>query len=150
MPRRRKPVLCGIRLALRKDSSGRRISVPQILRVGGHRTLLVSPDCVFDASLVPGTCLGRSLDLKGLINKFLESRVTGNLGAIFRLPRYSGTCELWAANLRNFRIADITGQSLPVLAPLLTSVVLWNDLHMVDEGRSLISYGSFYCTFRTA
>jgi hypothetical protein len=36
----------------------------------------VSPDCVFDASLVPGTCLGRFLDLKGLINKFLES---GNL-----------------------------------------------------------------------
>jgi len=52
--------------------------VPQILRVGGHRTLLVS-------------------------------RVTGNLGAIFRLPRYSGTCELWAANLRNFRIADHPG-----------------------------------------
>jgi hypothetical protein len=37
--------------------------------------LLVSSDCVFDASLVPGTCLGRFLDLKGLINKFLGSRV---------------------------------------------------------------------------
>src|SRR5258708_27873416 len=36
--------------------------------------LLISPDCVFDASLVPGTCPGRFLDLKGLINKFLESR----------------------------------------------------------------------------
>ena len=39
--------------------------------------LLISPDCVFDASLVPGTCPGRFLDLKGLINKFLESRQNG-------------------------------------------------------------------------
>ena len=37
----------------------------------------ISPNCVFDASLVPGTCLGRFLDLKGLINKFLESRLLG-------------------------------------------------------------------------
>src|SRR6266404_6054432 len=35
--------------------------------------LAISPDCVFDASLVPGTCPRRFLDLKGLINKFLES-----------------------------------------------------------------------------
>jgi len=34
--------------------------------------LVISPDCVFDASLVPGTCLGRFRDMKGLINKFLE------------------------------------------------------------------------------
>jgi hypothetical protein len=34
------------------------------------------PDCVFDASLVPETCLDRFVDSKGLINKFLESRVT--------------------------------------------------------------------------
>jgi len=39
----------------------------------------ISPD-VFDASLVPGTCLERFIDFKALINKFLESRVTGNLG----------------------------------------------------------------------
>jgi len=37
---------------------------------------LISPDCVFDASLVPATCLGRFRDMKGPINKFLESRVT--------------------------------------------------------------------------
>jgi hypothetical protein len=30
---------------------------------------LVSPDCVFDASLVPGTCLGRFIDLKGFIQQ---------------------------------------------------------------------------------
>src|SRR6267143_7261710 len=41
--------------------------------------LPISPDCVFDASLVPGTCPGRFLDLKGLINKFLESRLTGDV-----------------------------------------------------------------------
>jgi hypothetical protein len=35
--------------------------------------LPISPDCVFDASLVPGTCLERFSDFKGLINKFLES-----------------------------------------------------------------------------
>src|SRR6266850_4852180 len=40
---------------------------------------LISPDRVFDASLVPGTCPGRFLDLKGLINKFLESRLTGQV-----------------------------------------------------------------------
>src|SRR6266436_4297555 len=38
----------------------------------------ISPDCVFDASLVPETCPGRFIDLKGLINKFLESHVTGH------------------------------------------------------------------------
>src|ERR1700722_12776547 len=36
--------------------------------------LQVSPDCVFDASLAPGTCPGRFLDLKGLINDFLGNR----------------------------------------------------------------------------
>jgi len=36
---------------------------------------LVSSDCVFDASLVPETCPDRLVDLKGLINKFMESRV---------------------------------------------------------------------------
>jgi hypothetical protein len=35
--------------------------------------VLISTDCVFDASLVPETCPGRFLDLKGLINRFLES-----------------------------------------------------------------------------
>jgi len=39
----------------------------------------MSPNCVFDASLVPGTCLERLFDLKGLINKVLESRITGHL-----------------------------------------------------------------------
>jgi hypothetical protein len=35
----------------------------------------LSPDCVFDASLVPGTCLDGFVDLKALINEFLESRL---------------------------------------------------------------------------
>ncbi len=42
--------------------------------------LLIGIDCAFDASLVPGTCLGRLLDLKGLINKFLKSRVLVEVG----------------------------------------------------------------------
>jgi hypothetical protein len=42
-----------------------------------RRQLLVSPDCVFDASLVPETCLDRFGDFKGLTNKFLESRALG-------------------------------------------------------------------------
>ncbi len=56
--------------------------------------VLVSIDCVFDASLVPGTCLGRFLDLKGLINKFLESRLTGQVrhGTSFS-PRIDATRE---------------------------------------------------------
>ena len=37
-----------------------------------HRQCPISPDCVFDASLVPGTCPGLLLDLNGLIKKFLE------------------------------------------------------------------------------
>jgi len=42
----------------------------------------ISIDCVFDASLVPGTCPGRFLDLKGLINKFLESALYVQVPAI--------------------------------------------------------------------
>src|SRR5258708_7485188 len=53
---------------------------PHVWRPRNSGKLLISPDCVFDASLVPGTCPGRFLDLKGLINKFLESRLTGQLG----------------------------------------------------------------------
>jgi hypothetical protein len=37
--------------------------------------LLVSPDCVFDASLVPETCPTRFIDSNELINKFLESSI---------------------------------------------------------------------------
>src|ERR1700674_3049089 len=35
--------------------------------------LAISSDCVFDTSLVPETCPDRFVDLKGLINKFMES-----------------------------------------------------------------------------
>jgi len=48
------------------------------------------------------------------------------------------------------RIVGISGQSLPILAPLPTIDVLWSDLHMVHKDRSLMSYESFYWTFRTA
>src|SRR6266481_6651576 len=41
----------------------------------------INPDCVFDASLVRGTCPARFLDLKGLINKFLRSGVLGKVPA---------------------------------------------------------------------
>jgi hypothetical protein len=34
--------------------------------------LAMRSDCVFDASLVPETCPDRFVDLKGLINKFME------------------------------------------------------------------------------
>src|SRR5260221_10415828 len=51
------------------------------------RQLPISPDCVFDASLVPGTCPGRFLDLKGLINKFLESP-----DCVFDASLVPGTC----------------------------------------------------------
>jgi hypothetical protein len=40
-------------------------------------------------------------------------------------------------------MVGFSGQSLPILAPLLTIDVLWSDLHMVHEGRSLMSYDSF-------
>jgi hypothetical protein len=48
------------------------------------------------------------------------------------------------------RLVGLTGQSLPIFVPLLTIDVLWSDLHMVYEGRSLMSYDSFYYTFRSA
>jgi hypothetical protein len=48
------------------------------------------------------------------------------------------------------RVTSISGQSLPILAPLPTIDVLWSDLHMVHEDRSLMNYDSFYWTFRTA
>jgi hypothetical protein len=59
-------------------------------------------------------------------------------------PRFRMT--FWTTS----RIANITGQSLPIFAPLLTIDALWTDLHMVHEDRSLMSYDSFYCSFRTA
>jgi hypothetical protein len=43
-----------------------------IAKIAKALLLVISPDCVVDVSLVPGTCLRRFLDLKGLINKFLE------------------------------------------------------------------------------
>ena len=44
------------------------------------RKLLSSPDCVFDASLVPETCLGRFVDFKGLTQHvFWRVRVTGKV-----------------------------------------------------------------------
>ena len=46
----------------------------------------ISIDCVFDASLVPETCPARFLDLKGLINKFLESRVIGEVDSVEYRP----------------------------------------------------------------
>jgi hypothetical protein len=39
-----------------------------------------------------------------------------------------------------FRIADITGQSLPICTRLLKIDALWGDLHIVRQGRSPMSY----------
>ena len=47
-------------------------------------------------------------------------------------------------------MVGLTGQSLPILAPLLTIDVLWSDKHMEHESRSLMRYDSSYWTFRTA
>jgi hypothetical protein len=47
-------------------------------------------------------------------------------------------------------VVGMSGQSLPILGPLPTIDVLWSDLHMVHKDRSLMSYESFYWTFRTA
>jgi hypothetical protein len=44
------------------------------------KLLTVSPDCVFNASLVPETCSNGFADSRRLTNKFLESRATGNWG----------------------------------------------------------------------
>jgi hypothetical protein len=44
--------------------------------------LLISADCTFDASLVPETCPDRLVDSKELINKFLESRETGQVPSL--------------------------------------------------------------------
>ena len=48
---------------------------------------LVSPDCVFDASLVPGTCLDRFVDLKGFIQQVPgESFIVPKDGIRRKLP----------------------------------------------------------------
>ena len=52
----------------------------------------------------------------------------------------------WTAS----RIANITGQSLPIFAPLCTIDAFWSDLHMVHEDKCLMSYDSLCCSFRTA
>ena len=59
--------------ALIVDSGQRpRLLLAELARV--HEFMrTISPDCVFDASLVPETCSDRLVDSKGLINKFLDS-----------------------------------------------------------------------------
>jgi hypothetical protein len=71
--------------------------------------------------------------------------------------RPTGTCLLnhgvlvtYPRKICNFRIADITGQSLPTFVRLFRIDVLWSDLHIVHQGRSARSYDSFCRTFRTA
>jgi hypothetical protein len=44
----------------------------------------VSPDCVFDASLVPETCLGRFVDLKGLTQQVSGERVYRPVDVLFK------------------------------------------------------------------
>jgi len=39
-------------------------------------------------------------------------------------------------DLDNFRVADITGQSLPVFMASRMMDVLWSDLHMTHQSRS--------------
>jgi len=43
----------------------------------GH--VLISPDCVFDATLVPETCPDRFVDSREPINKLLESSTKGEV-----------------------------------------------------------------------
>jgi hypothetical protein len=48
----------------------------QLYALSAAGQLPISPDCVFDASLVPGTCLHRFVDLKGFTQQVpVESRV---------------------------------------------------------------------------
>jgi hypothetical protein len=57
----------------------------------------MGPDGVCDASLVPETCPGRLFDLHGIINKFPESRVTGNFKPTQTVRAIVGTCDFWEA-----------------------------------------------------
>jgi len=58
--------------------------------------------------------------------------------------RGHGTCRrFWAG-------VGFSGQSLPIFAPLLMIDVLWGDVHIAHQGRSSMSYDSFYPTFRSA
>jgi hypothetical protein len=55
-----------------------------------------------------------------------------------------------AGSYPKVRVADITGQSLPVLMASGMMDVFWGDLHMTHQGRSSKSGDSFYRPFRTA
>jgi len=48
------------------------------------------------------------------------------------------------------RLVGISGQSLPIFAPLLMIDVLRGDVDTMYEGRFSMSYDSFCRTFRTA
>jgi hypothetical protein len=50
----------------------------------------------------------------------------------------------------NERFVGISGQSLPIFAPLLMIDVLRSDVDTVHEGRFSMSYDSFCRTFRRA
>jgi hypothetical protein len=65
----------------------------------------------------------------------------------------ASSSSLHASNGPRFHlllVMCLTGQSLPILAPLLTIDVFWSDKHMEHEDRSLMRYDSFYWAFRTA
>jgi hypothetical protein len=51
----------------------------------------ISTDCVFDASLVPGTCPNRFVESRELINKFMESSASPKVSLFAGLP--SGTTQ---------------------------------------------------------
>src|SRR6476661_2831270 len=70
-----------------------------------------SPNCVFDASLVPGTCPARFLDLKGLINKLLESRVTRH-GGVNEQPFKLGALMAWVTETVHIHVAENAGVAI--------------------------------------
>ncbi len=62
-------------------------------------------------------------------------------------PSCDSTCK--PKGRSTVRVADLTGQSLPVLMASRMMDVLWGDLHMTHQGRSSKSGDSFYRTART-
>lgn len=69
-------------------------------------SLLISPDSVFDASLVPRTCPNRFVHSREVINKFLESRFSTTQSS-----DYPGKVSKWLPVPRVWNLQSAFDQS---------------------------------------
>src|SRR4029077_12183161 len=86
------------------------------LKITDWGEVLIGPDCVFEASLVPETCRDRFVDSREYIDNFLEGRITGHLTGLFEGGFTGPVCAFyqcaerrarWSANCGFFLYSEL-------------------------------------------